>query len=108
MKIKSAKLYSFAVRGGTEWLILKISSNSNFDGFSELTISNYSLKNNLQNSLSSLLKKIQNVDLQNDNQINKLLGNANENYDLADATSRSGIRSACTDIFAKENSLLKL
>jgi len=104
MKIKSAKLYSFAVRGGTEWLILKISSNSNFDGFSELTISNYSLKNNLQNSLSSLLKKIQNEDLQNDNQINKLLGNANENYDLADATSRSGIRSACTDIFAKENS----
>ncbi|MEC7880497.1 MAG: enolase C-terminal domain-like protein [Chloroflexota bacterium] len=104
MKIKSAKLYSFPVRGGTEWIILKISSDSNFDGFSELTMSNYSLKNSLQNSLSSLLKKIQSEDLKNDDQINELLSNSDENYDLAAATSRSGIRSACSDIFAKENS----
>jgi len=102
MKIKSAKLYSFPVRGGTEWIILKISSDSNFDGFSELTMSNYSLKNNLQNSLSTLLKKISSEDLKDDDQINELLSNPDENYNLAVATSMSGIRSACSDIFAKE------
>ena len=104
MKIKSAKLYSFPVRGGTEWIILKISSDSNFDGFSELTMSNYSLKNNLRNSLSTLLKKIQGEALKDDDQIEDLLSNTDQNYDLAVATSKSGIRSACSDIFAKENS----
>ena len=67
-------------------------------------MSNYSLKNNLLNLLSDLLKKIQGKDLINDEQIKKLLNTDKENYDLALATSISGIRSACSDIFAKESS----
>ncbi|MQG04467.1 MAG: hypothetical protein FI674_01800 [SAR202 cluster bacterium] len=104
MKIKSVKLCSFPVRGGTEWTTLEIHSDSGFSGFSELTMSNYSLKNNLLNLLSDLLKKIQGKDLINDEQIKKLLNTDKENYDLALATSISGIRSACSDIFAKESS----
>lgn len=104
MKINSAKLYSFPVRGGTEWLILEISSDSNHKGFSELTMPKHWKNNQLIDSLVEGLNKLSKKDIYNDIQISDLININEATNDLAVATSISGIRSACSDIFAKESS----
>ena len=71
MKISRVKLYSFPVRGGTEWLVLEISSESNQKGFSELTMSNYSQNNQLQIALNKKFKKLSGIEIYNDDQIYK-------------------------------------
>ena len=104
MKISRVKLYSFPVRGETEWLVLEISSESNQKGFSELTMSNYSQNNQLQIALNKEFKKLSGIEIYNDDQISELIHNEEAYTNLAIATSISGIRSACLDIFAKEAS----
>ena len=104
MKISRAKLYSFPVRAETEWLILEIYSECNQKGFSELTMSNYSKNNQLEIALNKSLKKLSGIDIYNDNQISELIHNEEAYTNLAIATSISGIRSACLDIFAKKES----
>ena len=104
MKISRVKLYSFPIRGGTEWLVLEISSESNQKGFSELTMSNYSQNNQLQIALNKKFKKLSGIEIYNDDQISELIHNEEAYTNLAIATSISGIRSACLDIFAKEAS----
>ena len=105
MKISRAKLYSFPVRAETEWLILEIYSECNQKGFSELTMSNYSKNNQLEIALNKSLKKLSGIDIYNDNQISELIHNEEAYTNLAIATSISGIRSACLDIFAKKQSV---
>jgi len=104
MKINSAKLYSFPVRGRTEWLILEICSDSNYKGFSELTMSNYRKNNQLKVALVEGLNKLSKKEIYNDIQISDLININEATNDLALATSISGIRSACSDIFAQESS----
>ena len=107
MKIDKIKVYSFHVRGKTEWLVLEIRSDNGLIGLSELTTSNYLKTSQLIETLSAQLKKILALELCNDQQIKEIL-EKNErppNEDFILATTLSGIRSACSDIFSKTRSL---
>lgn len=107
MKIDKIKVYSFHVRGKTEWLVLEIESDNGLIGLSELTTSNYLKTSQLIETLSAQLKKILALEFCNDQQIKEIL-EKNErppNEDFILATTLSGIRSACSDIFSKTRSL---
>ena len=108
MKINKINIYSFHVRGDSEWIFLEIISTNGISGLSELTMSN---KHFLQKDLVKLIKtqinKLLPEDLNDDIQIKNILeeGESEINNSLVLATVISGVRSACSDIFAQNKSL---
>ena len=108
MKINEINIYSFHVRGESEWIFLEAISTNGVSGLSELTMSN---KHFLQMDLVKLIKtqinKLLTEDLNSDLQIKNILeeGESEINNSLVLATVISGIRSACSDIFAQNKSL---
>ena len=100
MKIKSYSIYSFPVRAKTDWLILELISENKTKGYSEITMSNYEERTSLISNIKNCMITLLGSELRNDLQVKMILEDGKENT-LANNTSISGVRSACSDIFSK-------
>ena len=100
MKIESYCIYSFPVRAKTDWLILELISQDKTAGYSEITMSNYEERTTLISYIKKCMSTLSGSELKNDLQVKMILEKGKENT-LANNTSISGVRSACSDIFSK-------